>query len=154
VLIFFPSWFSSAAHRFFRLRRPPTHTSSTYLIHRVESAAVSLITHEAEVEFDASVTGGPRPLVTAVQEAGFSASLRQEGRGDLAAANERERRQYWDLFKLSMSFTVPLFLVSMVLPHLRTFRYYLLVSTVQCSTRATLLLRQLDDQMHYVVSSL
>lgn len=84
----------------------------------VFSAAVSLVTGEAEVAFDPQ-QGGPRDLLRAVRAAGFGAEIRSGDSGaasDPSAAQTAELDQLWRLFRLSLYFTVPIFLVAMVLP--------------------------------------
>jgi P-type Cu+ transporter len=90
----------------------------------VESVAVNLVTERATAVYDARVVG-IRQLLAAIDELGFSASLYNEAAA--AASNgqtplDREKAQLRRLLYLSLVFTVPIFLISMVLEHVPAVR--------------------------------
>lgn len=81
----------------------------------VVSAAVNLLAKRAEVQFDPDVTG-PRALIEAVQDAGFDAHIVDTDRA-LGADDRKAELQYWRrLLRYSCAFTLPVFLLAMVLP--------------------------------------
>lgn len=60
---------------------------------------------------------GPRAFIDAVLAAGFEASLLDEDSSNRGAAEHAEELRAWRrLFWLAMLFTVPVFMLSMVLP--------------------------------------
>ncbi|KAG2435932.1 hypothetical protein HXX76_007127 [Chlamydomonas incerta] len=92
----------------------------------VAKAAVSLATGQAEVWYDPN-TAGPRDMIASIERCdggaggaeGLTATLlRSElaAAGGAQAAAERELRYWWGLFSSSLFFTVPVFVVAMVLP--------------------------------------
>ncbi|KAL3154215.1 hypothetical protein ABBQ32_013720 [Trebouxia sp. C0010 RCD-2024] len=81
----------------------------------VVSAAVNLLAKRAEVQFDPDVTG-PRALIEAIQDAGFDAHIVDTDRA-LGADDRRAELQYWRrLLRYSCVFTLPVFMLAMVLP--------------------------------------
>eukprot|EP00882_Tetradesmus_deserticola_P007169 GHRQ01007548.1.p1 GENE.GHRQ01007548.1~~GHRQ01007548.1.p1 ORF type:complete len:744 (+),score=290.70 GHRQ01007548.1:392-2623(+) len=82
----------------------------------VSSAAVSVLAGRAEVWYDTSVTG-PRAFLQAVDVAGFVGSLlaAESSKGSDAAAELAEWR---NLLSMALVFTIPVFLLAMVLPML------------------------------------
>ncbi|KAG2433084.1 hypothetical protein HYH02_012788 [Chlamydomonas schloesseri] len=92
----------------------------------VAKAAVSLLTGQAEVWYDPN-TAGPRDMIAAIERCdggagggeGLTATLQRNelaAAGGAQAAAERELRYWWGLFSSSLFFTVPVFVVAMVLP--------------------------------------
>lgn len=83
----------------------------------VTSALVDLLSSRAVVEFDAARGVGPRDFVQAVEAAGFTATLAADnGQEDHARrVLERATRAYRALFLWSLVFTIPVFLIEMVL---------------------------------------
>ncbi|CAD7704910.1 unnamed protein product [Ostreobium quekettii] len=71
-----------------------------------------------EVEYNPDATG-PRDLVRAVQELGFGARLVESG-GDAERVDAqcREREYWWTLFSTSLLFSVPVFLMAMLVPRM------------------------------------
>jgi hypothetical protein len=60
---------------------------------------------------------GPRAFIDAVTAAGFEASLLDECSSNRGAAEHAEELRAWrQLFLMAMVFTVPVFMLSMVLP--------------------------------------
>lgn len=81
----------------------------------VVSAAVNLLAGIAEVHFDPDQTG-PRILIEAVQDAGFDGRIVDTDRA-LGADDRRAELQYWSrLLRYSCAFTLPVFMLAMVLP--------------------------------------
>lgn len=92
----------------------------------VQSAAVSLIEGKAKVRYLTHVTG-PREILGAVEDAGFDASLVTAGlRGEGSGPND-EVRQWYVLFIRSLAFSVPLFILSKVVPFLSPRHDFLMV---------------------------
>eukprot|EP00198_Chlamydomonas_reinhardtii_P009930 XP_001699267.1 heavy metal transporting ATPase [Chlamydomonas reinhardtii] len=92
----------------------------------VAKAAVSLLTGHAEVWYDPN-TAGPRDMIGAIERCdggaggaeGLTATLQRSelaAAGGAQAAAARELRYWWGLFSSSLFFTVPVFVVAMVLP--------------------------------------
>lgn len=81
----------------------------------VHSASVSILSNLAEVVYDPNVTG-PRDFIGALGKAGFPAHVYTDERGSAAANAARELAFWWGLFSSSLYFTVPIFLIAMVLP--------------------------------------
>jgi hypothetical protein len=63
------------------------------------------------------ISTGPRAFIDAVTAAGFEASLLDEAGGNRAAAEHAAELHAWrQLFWMAMMFTVPVFMLSMILP--------------------------------------
>jgi len=62
-------------------------------------------------------TTGPRAFIDAVTAAGFEADLMDDTQGGRGAAQHAEELAAWrQLFHMALLFTVPVFMLSMVLP--------------------------------------
>lgn len=90
----------------------------------VESVSVALLPEgSAEVRFDPNETG-PRAFVNAVEDAGFDAKIAS---GDEArsskSASAVEAEAYRSLCSASLVFTIPVFLLNMVLPRVEMFAW-------------------------------
>lgn len=81
----------------------------------VTKVAVSYVTGMADIWYDSNATGA-RAFVHTINRAGFQATVFQEGQ-DLRSDKNIELTYWWRLFVHSLLFTVPIFLVSMVIPH-------------------------------------
>ncbi|KAK3263266.1 copper-transporting ATPase, partial [Cymbomonas tetramitiformis] len=89
----------------------------------VSRATVSVLDGRADVTIDVEVTGA-RPCISAIEDIGFEAALYVEDsskRMDKTA----EVTEMCNRFLLSCVFSVPVFLISMVLPKLNVFDQYL-----------------------------
>lgn len=88
----------------------------------VEAVSVSLLPEgSAEVRFNPDLTG-PRDFIEVIEDAGFDARISssdKRGASNHAASNEVEN--YRRLFWASLTYTLPTFLINMVLPHLPAF---------------------------------
>lgn len=82
----------------------------------VSSASVSALTGRAEVWYDAAATG-PRAFLAAISDAGFVGSLLagDSSKGSDAAA---ELAEWGNLLSMALVFTIPVFILAMVLPML------------------------------------
>lgn len=79
----------------------------------VSSATVSCVTNQGQVWYDANITG-PRTFVDAISSAGFTASVATD---DEKGIDHGAELQYWhSLLMSSLVFTIPVFMVAMVLP--------------------------------------
>jgi len=89
----------------------------------VTSASVSLVTETAKIEFDRALVG-PRELVECVEEMGFDAMLSdQEDATQLQSLTRtKEVQEWWNRFKWSMTFAIPVFLISMIMPRIPFFK--------------------------------
>ena len=89
----------------------------------VTSASVSLVTETAKVEFDRTLVG-PRELVERVEEMGFDAMLSdQEDATQLQSLTRaKEVQEWWNRFKWSMTFAVPVFIINMIMPRIPFFK--------------------------------
>ncbi|QDZ18079.1 heavy metal transporting ATPase [Chloropicon primus] len=95
----------------------------------VESASVSLITGKAKVTYMLSETKS-RDIIKAIEDAGFGASVSQESQSS-SSRNKTRESDYWrTLFRRSLMFTVPLFLLSKILPHTSPGLHRILMSEV------------------------
>lgn len=72
------------------------------------------LTGKVEVKFDPDRTG-PRSMISALQEAGYVAALAPEAGTDGSAVREREKRFWWRKFSLSLIFSIPIFILNMIL---------------------------------------
>eukprot|EP00899_Mesostigma_viride_P005840 jgi/Mesvir1/15257/Mv06477-RA.1 len=89
-------------------------------IQGVLSVDVSLMTEQAVIRFNPNVTG-PRSLIQAVSDAGFTARLYLEDErtlGPAASSHLQEMQRWRSLTIMSALYTAPLFLIAMVLPHI------------------------------------
>jgi len=81
----------------------------------VQSASVSLLAGKAKVKYLLNETKS-RDLVRAIEEAGFEASVCQDTQSS-SSRNKGREAEYWNtLFKRSLAFTVPLFVLSKIVP--------------------------------------
>ncbi|KAI5999341.1 copper P-type ATPase CtaA [Pisolithus orientalis] len=89
----------------------------------VKSVAVSLATETAKIDFEPGLVG-PRELVERVEEMGFDAILsdHDDATQKRSLARTREIQEWWNRFKWSASFAVPVFFLSMVAPHISFLR--------------------------------
>uniref|UniRef100_A0A7S3QPV9 HMA domain-containing protein n=1 Tax=Dunaliella tertiolecta TaxID=3047 RepID=A0A7S3QPV9_DUNTE len=81
--------------------------------------SVNLMGGTAEVCYNGNTTG-PRSIIAAITDAGFSAEPAgpdTEGR-TATDANAQELQYWWRLFSSSLTFTVPVFFVAMILPRI------------------------------------
>jgi len=94
----------------------------------VSSAAVSIMTHQAQIWYDAQATG-PRSFVNAIHDAGFEASVLTGGGDSSKEDNHAGELAKWrhQLIYASL-FTVPVFLLAMVLPMVPWFNQILKTS--------------------------
>lgn len=81
----------------------------------VSSASVNYATGLAEVLYNPNETG-PRDVLAAIKHTGFKAELYNDEPTALSKMQERELKYWWTLFSNSLFFTVPVFLIAMVLP--------------------------------------
>ncbi|KAK9809274.1 hypothetical protein WJX73_000048 [Symbiochloris irregularis] len=82
----------------------------------VTTCSVNLLANKAEVRFDPDQTG-PRHLLRAVGEAGFDAQLVDANRWLGDELRKAELAMWWRLLRWSLTFTIPVWLLAMVLPH-------------------------------------
>ncbi|KZT07473.1 copper transporting p-type ATPase-like protein [Laetiporus sulphureus 93-53] len=85
----------------------------------ISSVAVSLATETCRVEFDRSAIG-PREMVERIEEMGFDAMLSdQEDVTQLRSLTRTKEIQEWRRrFQWSLAFAIPVFFISMVVPHI------------------------------------
>ncbi|KAL4443875.1 hypothetical protein ABPG75_011612 [Micractinium tetrahymenae] len=83
----------------------------------VLEASVSLLTNKAEVRYSPAIVG-PRALLQAVSDAGFTARPADEEHADGSAVREREKQFWRRKFLLSLIFSLPLFVMSMILMYI------------------------------------
>lgn len=85
----------------------------------VNSVAVSLATETAKIEFDRAFVG-PRELVECVEEMGFDAMLsdQEDATQMQSLLRTKEIQEWWNRFRWSMTFALPVFIISMVIPHI------------------------------------
>lgn len=90
----------------------------------VVDASVNLLSGKAEVQFDPGTTG-PRHLLVAIEDAGFEAEAITNNKFELSDRNKKETLEYRKQTIIAASFTLPVFLISMVfLPlHMMNFIY-------------------------------
>ena len=80
--------------------------------------SVALTTEQAQVTYDSSLTG-PRSIIDAINNIGFSASLIAPDVHDSSAFDHTHTQQQWKKrFILALVLTVPIFII-MLLPHVR-----------------------------------
>lgn len=89
----------------------------------VLSCVVSLATEEARVEYDCS-KAGVRDIVEQIEDLGFDAVLSDDSNSTQleSLSRAREVQEWWRAFLFSLSFAIPVFVVSMVLPKWSTTR--------------------------------
>lgn len=89
----------------------------------VTSCSVSLATEEARIEFDPSLIG-LRDLVECIEDLGFDAVLNDNSDSTQieSLSRAREVTEWWRAFIISLSFAIPVFFLSMVLPKWHTTR--------------------------------
>jgi len=108
----------------------------------VISVTVNLILGKAEVRFNPDKTG-PRSLVHAVSHAGFDAGiLRQAGKEEGKADSETDK--WFSLLAISASFSLPVFLIAMVLPN---------IPVVQEIIRYQVLGMPLDSMLKWILTT-
>lgn len=86
----------------------------------VMSAHVNLMSNSAEIVYNSSMIGA-RDIIQLVQDAGFEGSLKEENT-DYYDHNAKETARYRRLATVAAVFTVPVFLIAMVLPGIRAFQ--------------------------------
>lgn len=89
----------------------------------VRSVSVSLATETAKIDFEPGLVG-PRELVEYVEEMGFHAILsdHDDATQKRSLARTREIHEWWNRFKWSACFAVPVFFLSMLAPHISFLR--------------------------------
>lgn len=92
----------------------------------VLSVAVSLATETARVEFDRLLVG-PRDLVDCIQETGFDAMLSDynDATQIRSLTRTKEIQEWKSTFLWALTFAIPVFLISMVLPRIQFFHRFL-----------------------------
>jgi len=91
----------------------------------VLSVNVNLMTNSAHVSYDSSVVG-PRDILDRIGQAGFAASLNEQGQGMGSRGserNEKETARYRRLAIAASVFTIPVFLIAMVFPYIDAFGF-------------------------------
>ncbi|PRP88031.1 hypothetical protein PROFUN_04459 [Planoprotostelium fungivorum] len=84
----------------------------------VKEISVNLTTNSAKVLYDSDLTG-PRSIISAIEDVGFTASLAQEPTND--SLNRTEELEYLKgQLHLSLMFSVPVFLIGMVFMEIRS----------------------------------
>ena len=87
----------------------------------VTSVGVNLVTNKARVAYDRALTG-PRDIVRAIEDAGFEASVSADEEERLIKEMQQlETERQKNELRWALIFTVPLFLVAMVLPRVPPF---------------------------------
>ncbi|KAK1232917.1 Cu(2+)-transporting P-type ATPase [Marasmius sp. AFHP31] len=86
------------------------------------SVAVSLATETCHVQFDRTLIG-PREMVSRIEDMGFDAMLSAENDATQMQSLKRTKEvmEWRSRFLWSLSFTIPVFFISMVLPHISFF---------------------------------
>ncbi|KAG6330140.1 hypothetical protein ID866_8950, partial [Astraeus odoratus] len=89
----------------------------------IRSVAVSEATGTAKIEFEPGVVGA-REMVERVEEMGFDAILfdQEDATQKRSLARTREVQEWWNRFKWSACFAIPVFFLSMVAPHIPLLR--------------------------------
>ncbi|UZJ52709.1 hypothetical protein CBS101457_002029 [Exobasidium rhododendri] len=89
----------------------------------VKSCVVSLATEEAKVEYDCSKIG-VRDIVDQIEDLGFDAVLSDNSDSTQlqSLSRTREIKEWWRAFLFSLSFALPVFAISMILPKISFFR--------------------------------
>ena len=82
---------------------------------------VNLMANTADVKFDPSSIG-PRDIISLIDQIGFEATLREEGKS-YHDQNQVETARFKRLATWSSVFTVPVFFISMVFPWMGVFDY-------------------------------
>ncbi|KAI5895407.1 heavy metal translocatin [Schizophyllum commune H4-8] len=92
----------------------------------VRSVAVSLATETCDIEFDPGLVK-PRELVDAIEDMGFDAVLSDENDATQLKSLTRAKEvlEWRGRFLLALSFAIPVFLLSMVLPKFPFFKHFL-----------------------------
>lgn len=80
----------------------------------VASASVSALAGKAEVWYNPTATG-PRAFLDAVSAAGFAGSL-MAGDSDKGSDAQAELQEWGNLLSMALVFTIPVFILAMVLP--------------------------------------
>ena len=87
----------------------------------VTSVGVNLVTNKARVAYDRALTG-PRDIVRAIEDAGFEATVSADEEERLIKEMQQlETERQKNELRWALIFTVPLFLVAMVLPRVPPF---------------------------------
>ncbi|GMH33228.1 hypothetical protein BSKO_01062 [Bryopsis sp. KO-2023] len=81
----------------------------------VSEASVSIVTGKAEIIYNPDATG-PRDLIRAVQNLNFTAKLSTSTEEGSANPHAVQMMYWWRLFRASLSFTIPVFLMAMLFP--------------------------------------
>jgi P-type Cu+ transporter len=80
----------------------------------VLQASAAHLTGRMEVTFDPDRTG-PRSVIEALAAAGYGANMEPEAGSDGSALRAKEKRFWWRKFALSLIFSIPLFILNMIL---------------------------------------
>ena len=96
-----------------------TVTSGLQEMPGVTNVAVSLVTETAKIEFDRTLIG-PRELVERVEEMGFDAMLsdQEDATQIQSLTRTKEIQEWWNRFWWSMTFALPVFIISMIIPRI------------------------------------
>jgi cation transport ATPase len=84
----------------------------------VKSAAVALTTQRGVFKYDSTYTG-PRFIIAAINQLGFSASLAEADKTVSPYDHADMKNKWMKSFLLALVFTIPLFII-MILPHVCT----------------------------------
>ena len=95
----------------------------------IQSAQVSVMTGKARVKYLLSETKS-RDIVAAIEEAGFGATICQDTQSS-SSRNKGKESEYWrELFRKSLLFTLPLFVLSKILPFASPGLHHILMAYV------------------------
>ncbi|WFD04739.1 P-type Cu(+) transporter [Malassezia vespertilionis] len=97
----------------------------------VESVTISLSLQQADVHFDPRILS-TRDLIAAVQDAGYDAFFLDDRNTSQVSSLTRVREviEWRDAFWFSLSFAVPMFFLSKVLPHIKSLRPILTLQVI------------------------
>ena len=98
-------------------------------IRGVQSASVSLIQAKAKVRYLLSQTKS-RDILRAIEDAGFEASICQSSQSSSSKNKAKESEYWYKLFTRSLAFTVPLFLLSKIVPYSSPGLHHILMAVV------------------------
>lgn len=98
-----------------------------FSLNGVLSCYVSLATEEAKVEYDCTKLG-VRDIVDQIENLGFDAVLSDDSNSTQlqSLSRAREIHEWWNAFLFSLSFAMPVFIISMILPKWSYSRHILL----------------------------
>eukprot|EP01025_Chloroclados_australasicus_P021671 TRINITY_DN22727_c0_g1_i7.p1 TRINITY_DN22727_c0_g1~~TRINITY_DN22727_c0_g1_i7.p1 ORF type:complete len:1004 (+),score=157.35 TRINITY_DN22727_c0_g1_i7:25-3012(+) len=83
----------------------------------VQKASVNLLAGKATIRYDPDIIG-IRDLMNAIEDAGFDVQLDSDGEEGGRDALRLEAERLWRLFVLSLFFSVPVFLMAVLIPRL------------------------------------